>query len=256
MVPSSGRRESKVDGVDAPRPGPPYRCAEAPLGRPRYGPAVTPFPVPATPGRTRPRRSAGAFLALVSVLLVAACAGAGPSFDPAGPCVVDGQVAGAYPDLERRLPAELDGAAPTTVDSGRTCSADGLGSLAARDLAEVTFAGATWDLGDGNGVSSVVFANPDGALPAAWIAEFYETGARAARKTSNVETSKVDVHGGGERWRLDALNDLSFQTVVTWQDGDFVRVVLVATKVGPDASRADHDKLVEKAIGATGSLGN
>ena len=71
------------------------------------------------------------------------------------------------------------------------------------------------------------------------------------KKTSNVETSRPVFDGAGETWRLDALNDLSFQTVVTWGDADVVRVVLVATKVAPDASRAAHDDLVAAAVRAS-----
>jgi hypothetical protein len=180
--------------------------------------------------------------------VLAGCATPGTTFDPSGPCVVDGQVAGAYPDLEAKLPVALDGESPTTVDSGRTCSEEGLGTLAARDVAVLTFAGATWDLGDGSGVSSVVFAIPDRELPAAWVAEFYEAGARAGKKTSNIEASRPTFDGAADAWRLDAINDLSLQTVVTWQDGMLVRVVLIATKVAPDASRAVHDELVESAV--------
>jgi len=188
---------------------------------------------------------------LLVALSVTACGGPGATFDPAGPCVVDGQAAGAYPDLEARLPTSLDGRSPTSVDSGRHCSEAGLGSLVTHDLAAVRFAGATWDLGDGSGASSVVFAASGTDLQAAWIAEFYEAGARAAKKTSNVETSRPSFDGGGETWRLDALNDLSFQTVVTWQDGEIVRVVLIATKVAPDASREAHDDLVAAVVRAS-----
>ena len=209
---------------------------------------------PATVPSRRARRLAGpaGILATALVaLLVTACGGPGATFDPAGPCVVDGQTAGAYPDLEARLPTSLDGRSPTSVDSGRTCTEAGLGSLATHDLAAVTFAGATWDLGDGSGASSVVFAAAGTALQSAWIAEFYEAGARTAKKTSNVETSRPVFEGTGETWRLDALNDLSFQTVVTWQDAEIVRVVLIATNVAPDASRAAHDDLVAAAVRAS-----
>ena len=207
-------------------------------------------------GRARCSRGALATLAALALALAAtACGGPGATFDPAGPCVVDGRAAGAYPDLEARLPAELDGASPGTVDSGRNCSEAALGSLVSHDIDAVEFAGATWDLGNGDGVSSVVFrvlpSVPRQALPAEWIAEFYEVGARAAKKTSNVETSRPTFDGAGETWRLDALNDLSFQTVVTWQEAGVVRVVLIATKVAPDASRAAHDELVAAAVRAS-----
>jgi len=188
---------------------------------------------------------------LILTLAIGACGAGGATFDPAGPCVVDGQTPGAYPDLERQLPVSLDGKEPTTVDSGRTCTEAGLGSLADRDVAALTFAGSTWDLGDRRYVTSVLFITPGGDLPAAWIAEFYEHGARSGKKISNVETSRPTIEGAAEAWRLDALNDLSFQTVVSWQDGEAVRSVLVATEVGPDASRGAHDELVTLAVAMT-----
>lgn len=190
---------------------------------------------------------AGLLLAFVAV----GCGGSAATFDPTGPCLADGRAAGAYPDLEGRLPAALDGSAPVSVDSGRNCSESALGSLVARDVEEVRFAGATWDLGGGTGVSSVVFGRAAGDLPAAWIAEFYEVGARTGKKTANIETSRPSFDGADETWRLDALNDLSYQTVVTWQDAGLVRVVLVASAVNPAASRAAHDELVAAAVEAS-----
>ena len=211
--------------------------------------------IPSTPRRyaraSRRRRAEGLVACLLVAIAAAACAGAVATFDPGGPCLADGRAAGAYPDLEARLPVTLDGSAPTTVDSGRHCSDSALGSLVAHDLDEVRFAGATWDLGGGTGVSSVVFGLADGDLPAAWIAEFYEIGARTAKRTENIESSRPAFPGLGETWRLDTLNDLSLQTVVTWGDGGLVRAVLVASAVGPGASRAAHDELVIRAVEAT-----
>lgn len=181
----------------------------------------------------------------------AGCGGAAETFDPAGPCVVDGRVPGAYPELEARLPGSLDGNAPGNVDSGRNCSDGALGSLISHDIDEIRFAGATWDLGGGLAVSSVVFATAAGDLPAAWVAEFYEIGARTAKRTANIEASRPVFEGAGETWRLDTLNDLSFQSVVTWQDGSFVRAVLVGTPAEPGASREAHDELVAGAIRAS-----
>jgi hypothetical protein len=208
----------------------------------------------ATPPSSRARRRTGAAGLLAAVLLalsVTACGGPGATFDPAGPCVVDGRTAGAYPALEARLPTSLDDRSPSSVDSGRNCTEAGLGSLVTHDLAAVMFAGAIWDLGDGSGVSSVVFAAAGTELQAAWIAEFYEAGARAGKKVSNIEASRPVFDGAGETWRLDALNDLSFQSVVTWQDAEIVRVVIIATKVAPDASREAHDDLVAAAVRAS-----
>lgn len=198
-------------------------------------------------------RLAGRFFGVV--LLVAACGGSTASFDPTGPCGIDGRAAGAYPALEARLPRELDGAPPASVDSGRHCSEAALGSLIAHDAAGIEFAGATWDLGGGTGVSSVVFSLPGRDLPAGWVAEFYEIGARTAKRTEHIETSRPTFAGTGEAWRLETLNGLSLQTVVTWQDGPVVRVVIVATAVSPDASRASHDALVAEAVAAAVAAG-
>lgn len=209
------------------------------------------------PGVSRswcPRRPAPArFVVGVLALAVAAagCGGAATTFDPSGACVADGRASGAYPELEARLPMALDGEAPSAVDSGRNCSERALGSLVSHGLDEIRFAGATWDLGAGQGVSSVVFVAAGRDLPAAWIAEFYEIGARTAKRTDNIETSRPTFEGAGETWRLDTLNGLSLQSVVTWQDDGIVRAVLVATPAAPGASRAAHDDLVVAAVRAS-----
>ncbi len=195
-------------------------------------------------------RAALATCLIVLAVALSACGGSGATFNPSGPCNTDGRVAGAYPDLEARLPLKLDGAAPASVDSGRHCSEGALGSLISHDAAGIQFAGATWDLGGGAGISSVVFRLPDRDLPAAWIAEFYEIGARTAKRTENIETSRPSFDGVGQTYRLDTLNGLSLQTVIVWQDGAVVRAVLVATTVGPDASRTAHDDLVSAAVAA------
>src|SRR3990170_1780633 len=179
-------------------------------------------------------------LAVALAVVLSSCGSSAATFDPSGPCTTDGRVAGAYPDLEARLPATLRVAAPGSVDSGRHCSENALGSLITHDAAGVQFAGATWDLGGGMGISSVVFRLPDHDLPAAWIAEFYEIGARTAKRTDNIETSRPAFAGAGETWRLDTLNDLSLQSVVSWQDGGLVRAVLVATPAAPGAPRSAH----------------
>ena len=217
------------------------------LGMPQT--AIWPAIRPAIRTAIRPTIRPALMLAVVATL--AACGGSPPSFDPSTPCGDGGRAAGAYPDLEARLPTAFEGRAATSVDSGRHCSDAALGSLITHGAAGIRFAGATWDLGNGRGFSSVVFALPSGDLPAAWIAEFYEIGARTAKRTENIATSRPDLAGAGTTWRLDTLNDLSFQTVITWQDGPRARVVLVATPVNLDASRAAHDDLVTRAVAAT-----
>jgi hypothetical protein len=192
-------------------------------------------------------------LLLALVALVAAGCGPAATFDPSGACVVDGRAAGAYPELETLVPRHLDGRAPTAVDSGRSCSDRALGTLAEHDVTEIRYAGAVWDEGDGAGTSIAVIARPDDAggwanLPIAWVESFYEAGARASSKTSNLETSRPSMGEAGTVWRLDALNDLSQQTVVVRPLGELAQVVLVATRVGPGASLAEHERRVELAV--------
>lgn len=197
----------------------------------------------------RPRH---VLVAALLALLVAACSGApAASFEPNAPCGVDGRAAGAYPDLEARLPTSFEGAVPATIDSGRHCSESALGSLIAHKVSNVQYAGAVWDLGGGTGISSAIFRLPSADLPADWIAEFYDIGARTAKRTENIETSSPSIAGVGQIFRLDTLNDLSLQTVLVWQDGPFVRVVLIGTPVSPSATRTAHDDLVDRAAAAT-----
>lgn len=173
-------------------------------------------------------------LATTAVLLLAAglvavgCATApAATFDPAGPCLTDGKTPGAYPELEALLPSSLDGEPPTTVDSGRNCTPKNLGSLAAHGVSEVRFAGAIWDLGGSQGVTTAVFAAP--GLEAEWMAEFYETSAETGRKTEDIETSAVTIAGRPGQ-RMDLRNGESLQSVVVWPSAidDTVHVVLAA----------------------------
>lgn len=189
--------------------------------------------------------------ALVAVL-VAAC-GPTATFDPAGACVVDGRLAGAYPELEALVPHDLDGVAPTSLDSGRSCGDRALGTLAEQGVTEIRYAGAVWDEGNGAGTSIAILARPTdddawASLPVAWVEAFYEAGAQASSKTSNIETSRPTMGDAGTVWRLDTLNDLSQQAVVVRPLGEFVQVVLVATRVDPGASLAEHERRVELAV--------
>jgi hypothetical protein len=187
---------------------------------------------------------------ILASLLLAACGAFGATFSPSGPCVTDGRASGAYPDLEAKVPQAVNGRPATSIDSGRNCSADALGSLTSHDVHEVRFAGATWDESNGNGVSIAVLALPDQALPISWVEEFYQLGAENGKHTDNVETARPSYPGAGPVFRLDTLNDLSFQTVVVWPDGPLARVVIVATQVDPSASRSVHDARVAEAVGA------
>lgn len=163
-------------------------------------------------------------------------------------CLVDGRAPGAYPELEALVPTSLGGKSPTTIDSGRNCSDKALGSLAAHGVHELRFAGATWDAGGGAGTSIAILGLPTDSLAVAWVEEFYESGARTASKTDNVATSRPLFPGIGATFRVDALNDLSYQSIVVWPEGPRVRVAIVASPVSPSASMADHDAQVAAAM--------
>jgi hypothetical protein len=179
-------------------------------------------------------RLVAAVAALALAILVTACGGAQipiTSFDPASACTTDGRQPGAYPDLEALLPAAYESAAPTSVDSGRTCTSEALGTLVGRGIGTLRFAGAIWGLGGTSGLTVAVF-EADGLDPAAMI-EFYEAGARANRKTEKLQTTDTTA-GGRPARRLDVLqSDGAYQTAVAWPTGVDGRVmVLLAADVG------------------------
>ncbi len=186
-----------------------------------------------------PRRLA---VALAACLLLAACSGAVPapaSFDPSGSCAgADEQrMAGAYPELEAALPAELAGTAPTSRESGRYCSQTTLGALMAAGIEEMRFGAATWDRGSGKALSLVLFEAE--GLTATGLFETYETSARATSKVHDIRTSRPTIAGGGAH-RMDLLNDESFQAILVWP-GDRpgqVRVVLAADLTNDEVQAA------------------
>lgn len=182
---------------------------------------------------------------------VVGCGPTGPSFDPTGPCVADGQAEGAYPDLEAAIPTTLRGERPARLDSGRSCSAGNLGTLAGRGVTELRFAGGLWEVGDQSGVTIARFTAP--GLASTWMAEFYEAGARAGRRTEDIEVTRPPIHGG-PGWRLDTLNDESFQTIVVWPDEEpgAVWVVLAASGIREVTTREAHESVVVDAIASVG----
>jgi hypothetical protein len=186
--------------------------------------------------------------ALLAVLL-GACAPAGASFNPSGPCLADGQAEGAYPDLEAAIPLTVRDEPPTRLDSGRSCSAENLGTLSSRGVVEIRFAGALWEIGNQSGVTIARFAAP--GLKAAWMAEFYEAGARAGRRTEDIRVTRPPVNGQ-TGWRLDTLNDESYQTIVVWPDDvpDAVWVVLTASGIREVTTREAHESVVDAALAA------
>ena len=163
----------------------------------------------------------GAIGRLVASLILAAvvvgCAGSPipvTSFDPASPCTTDGRQPGAYPDLEALLPPDYQGIKPTSVDSGRHCTKDALGTLATAGITGVRFAGATWGLGGTTGLSFAVFA-ADG-LTASEMIDFYGAGAQANSKTDTLQAVDTVVAGRPAR-RLDVLqSDGSAHSIVAW----------------------------------------
>ena len=134
------------------------------------------------------------------------------------------------------------------------CSESALGSLTTHGVTDLRFAGAVWSGGSDAGTSIAVLGLPTGTLPVAWAEEFYGVGAVTGKKTDNIATSRPSFDRVGETFRIDALNDLSFQSVVVWQDGPLVRVVIVATAVDPAASKTAHDAEIVAAVAAAAAV--
>jgi hypothetical protein len=176
------------------------------------------------PGR---RTSARALLALGFAVAVAAGCGGGASasFDVAAGCPVEGRVAGAYPDLERRIPTNYEGRGPDTLDSGRHCDPDSLGSLAKAGFDEVRFAGGTWDFGGERAAALVVFQAP--GLTADQVADFYGSSAQTASRTTITGVTTPDIAGRSGH-RIDTMTGDRVQSVVVWPSGqpDIVNVVI------------------------------
>lgn len=177
-----------------------------------------------------PRRLGGPLLPLLLVVAAAlvACGPApAPSFSATGPCDGDGRAPATFPDLEALLPRVYEREAPDTVDSGRTCTREGLSTLADAGVTDMRFAGATWDLGSGRGLTFAVFEG-DRVTPDAMV-DFYRAGAEAARRTERWTTSEMTV-AGRPASRLDVLWSQSAQTIVAWpsEDGERVNVLLAA----------------------------
>ena len=190
------------------------------------------------------RRALGAILAVAVVAGVAGCAGSG--FDPSGPCNSDGRTAGAYPELEAIVKTTFRGRAPDRLDSGRNCTPQALATLAGHGVTAMRFAGATWDLGSSSGVTLAVLEAP--ALDVAWVAEFYEAGARAAKSMLSVDVRTVAIPDGRPGSRIDALNGESYQSVIVWSDGQRVRVALIASFIREVQTKEAHNAVVDEAL--------
>lgn len=200
------------------------------------------------------RLAAAVAFAIVVALGLPGCGPQPLAANPLGPCGDDARATGGFPELEAALPQTLGsgGPAPDRVDSGRSCSEAALSTLKAHGVTELRFAGATWEESASEATVIAVLATPSWvpSLEAAWVEEWYEQGARRGKKTDNIETSRPTMGGAGEVFRVDTLNDLSFQTVVTWQDGAQTNVVIVASDVAPLKERSAHDANVAAAVAA------
>ena len=177
---------------------------------------------------TRPARLA-AFVAIA--FLLGACVNDATvvgSFDPAAPCNgADSQaMKGAYPDLEALIPTSLAGVAPTSLVSGRLCSANTLGTLYGHGIRETHFASAVWNRGGGSGIQMTVLEAD--SLTVANATESYGNGAQNAPKVHSLITTNVTVNGQ-PGIRLDIANDDYAQQVVVWPGGATGRVRVVIT---------------------------
>jgi hypothetical protein len=189
----------------------------------------------------------GLVLALAAVL--AGCS-SDAAFDPSGPCTADGSAPGAYPELETVIPTAFRGAKATQLDSGRVCTADGLGTLAGHGVKEIRFAGGTWQTGSQSGVSLAVFTTPDGTqLDPAWVEEFYETGARAGKNVQSVDASQMTLPDGSPGSRIDVLNGDSYQTIVVWPRRGQVAIALIADFIQDIQTKDAHEAVVQAAVG-------
>lgn len=207
------------------------RCPDAPpearsAGR-RYAWSVTPHD-------RRPRALVAAIslsILVAMALAVGACASPAVSFDPSGPCTADGSAEGAYPELEALIPSAYHDAAPERLDSGRNCTVENLGSLAAAGIKEVRFAGGTWTFGD-PAVVIATFTAP--GLTADLLADFYANSARDNGRTTVLAESSPTV-GGRPGRRLDTQTGDRMQTVVVWPSADADRVDVVISHDLPEA---------------------
>jgi hypothetical protein len=187
-------------------------------------------------------------LILVLGLVLGGCAA---QFDPTGPCTANGSAPGSYPELEAAVPATFRAAKAAELDSGRACTPEGLGTLAGRGVEEMRFAGATWTTGTDSGLSLAVFVDPTGPpLTRDWITEFYETGAKAGKKVTSVETTDYDIDAGVTARRIDVLNGESFQTVVVWEQDGRIAVALIADFIREIQTKEAHDAVVREAVDA------
>jgi hypothetical protein len=163
---------------------------------------------------------------LVALVVLGGCAGGAPApFDPTGTCTADGSAPGAYPELEARIPTTFHNAAPDSLDSGRNCSPDAMGSLTAAGVRELRFGGGTWSFGAERTAALAVFTAP--GLTADMIGTFYASSADTASRTEILGQTSPTIAGRHAR-RLDTKTSERLQSVVVWPSAvpDIVNVVI------------------------------
>ena len=123
------------------------------------------------------------------------------------------------------VPTLYENKGPKTLDSGRKCTAEGLGTLRQAGFDEARFAGGTWDFGSTRAAALVVWSAP--GLTADDVADFYTEGARTANRTRITGESTPTLAGRPGR-RLDTMTSDRLQTVVAWPAAqpDVVNVVI------------------------------
>lgn len=184
------------------------------------------------------RRSVSLLAIVLAAALLGGCMAdpeAPASFNPSAACNgADSQVmAGAYPELEALLPTSLAGVAPTSLESGRLCSAQTLGTLYTAGIHETHFGSAVWDRGDGSGIQMTIMEAT--GLTVANALESYDNGAASAPKVHLLTAKNVTVNGIAGM-QLDIENDDFQQEVVIWPTGTPGRLhVLIASNThAPD----------------------
>ncbi len=129
------------------------------------------------------------------------------------------------------VPATYEGTAPQTLDSGRNCTAEGLGALREAGIAEARFAGGTWSFGGTRAAALVVFRAP--GLTADTMADFYAESARSANRTRVTGESTPTIAGRAGH-RIDTVTGSRQQTVVVWPAATTDVVNVVITNDLPD----------------------
>ena len=181
-------------------------------------------------------------LLLVAILVGACATPPAAAFDPSGPCTRDGSAPGAYPELEAMVPAIYEDAPPETLDSGRNCTAESLGTRREAGIDEVRFAGGTWGFGGIRSAALAVFSAP--GLTADEMADFYAASARAANRTLVTAERELTLAGRPVH-RIDTETGPRQQTVVVWPAAEADVVNVVITNDLPDPK-------IEAAVAAFG----